>query len=48
LNFRTKIKVQQRKTEEETALEQKLAEETQQATQSDEIEKRRRKVYSFR
>ncbi|CAF0904892.1 unnamed protein product [Rotaria sp. Silwood1] len=39
----TKQKLQQRKAEEEKALEQKLTEETQHATISDEIDKRQRK-----
>ncbi len=40
----TKQKVQYRKAEEEKALEQKLAEETQQATKNDELERGQRKV----
>jgi hypothetical protein len=43
----TKQKVQQRRTEAEQALEQKLFDETQQATKSDDIERRQRKVYIF-
>jgi hypothetical protein len=44
LFFSTKQIVQQRKTEEEKALEQKLADETQQASTNDEMERRQRKV----
>ncbi|CAF2438660.1 unnamed protein product [Rotaria sp. Silwood2] len=40
----TKQKIQQRKTEQEKALEQKLAEETQHATISDDMDKRQRKL----
>jgi hypothetical protein len=43
----TKQKVQQRRTEAEQALEQKLFDETQQAAKSDDIERRQRKVYIF-
>jgi hypothetical protein len=42
--FSTKQKVQQRKSEAEKALDQKLADETQQATKNDEMERRQRKV----
>lgn len=41
---RTKQKVQQRRMEEEKALDQKLFDETQQATINDEQERRQRKV----
>lgn len=44
LTFRTKQKIHQRKADEERALEEKLAEETQHATTSDELERRQRKV----
>jgi len=42
--FSTKQKVQQRKAEAEQALDQKLADETQQATKNDELERGQRKV----
>jgi hypothetical protein len=42
--FSTKQKVQQRKTEAEKALDEKLADESQQATKNDEMERRQRKV----
>jgi hypothetical protein len=40
----TKQKVQQRRLEAEQALDQKLFDETQQATKNDEMERRQRKV----
>ena len=40
----TKQRIQHRKTEEEAALEQKLFDETRQATNDDEVGKRQRKV----
>jgi hypothetical protein len=42
--FRTKQNLQQRKAEEEHALDQKLAEETHHATSNDEVERQKRKV----
>lgn len=44
LLFSTKHKVQQRRAEAENALDQKLFEETQQATINDDLERRQRKV----
>lgn len=46
-SFRTKQRVQQRRMEEEKALDQKLLDETQQATISDDLERRQRKVEVF-
>lgn len=43
-SYSTKQKIQQRKAEQEKALDDKLAEETQHATLSDEMERRQRKV----
>lgn len=43
-SYRTKVKIQQRKADEERALDEKLAEETQGATVSDELEREKRKV----
>lgn len=47
LLFSTKHKLQQRRAEAESALDQKLFEETHQATMSDELERRQRKVWPF-
>lgn len=46
-SFSTKQRVQQRKADAENALDQKLADETNQATKNDELERRQRKVEIF-